>query len=286
MRKNMIRYPRRKLSDWLFRQASQYYLGYPAFGTRIIDRHHRWHSAGRPDHIKHVVGKVAGQEFARSFGMQVPVLYTTITSIVDLPNFSDLPDTFVLKPITGHSSNNVFALRNGINIFDQKHYSRDDLVSHIGQTSGGQQRSKFLIEELLQNFDGKPGIPNDYKFYCFGENIALIQVIERNSTVDRSINKQWFLTEDWRPLGLHIKRLEKPETSLPARPDFLEAMASLVKGMGAYLNMFMRIDMYATTRGPVFGELTPFPNLGRGYTPEANAWLGRLWIGEEGCDFP
>ena len=40
----------------------------------------------------------------------------------------------------------------------------------------------------------------------------------------------------------------------------------LVKKLGKELNCFMRIDMYATNKGPVFGELTPTPEGGIGYT--------------------
>ena len=46
----------------------------------------------------------------------------------------------------------------------------------------------------------------------------------------------------------------------------------------------MRIDLYATTRGSVFGEFTPTPQGGKGYTPAADRWLGNLWQGKEGAD--
>ncbi len=43
----------------------------------------------------------------------------------------------------------------------------------------------------------------------------------------------------------------------------------------------MRIDMYATTYGPVFGEFTRQPHGGSGYTTWADGWLGGLWRGVE-----
>jgi hypothetical protein len=49
------------------------------------------------------------------------------------------------------------------------------------------------------------------------------------------------------------------------------------------LNMFMRVDMYATTRSAVFGEFTPTPHGGKRYTREADRWLGSLWKGVEGA---
>ena len=46
--------------------------------------------------------------------------------------------------------------------------------------------------------------------------------------------------------------------------------------------MFMRIDLYGTTRG-ANGEFTPQPHGGKGYTIEADKWLGSLWSGIEGA---
>jgi hypothetical protein len=47
--------------------------------------------------------------------------------------------------------------------------------------------------------------------------------------------------------------------------------------------MFMRIDMHATTNGAVFGEFTPQPHGGEGFTLWADEWLGAMWKGVEGC---
>ena len=41
-----------------------------------------------------------------------------------------------------------------------------------------------------------------------------------------------------------------------------------------------RIDMYATERGPVFGEFTPTPEGGEGFTEWADRYLAYLL---EGC---
>ena len=48
----------------------------------------------------------------------------------------------------------------------------------------------------------------------------------------------------------------------------------------------LRIDMYATPEGPVFGEFTAWPRGGSFFTPEANEYLGRMWRGEEGAARP
>lgn len=73
------------------------------------------------------------------------------------------------------------------------------------------------------------------------------------------------------------------ETTLPPMPACYPEMLEVVRDIGGRLNAFCRIDMYATTRGPVFGEFTFFPTFGKNYTFAADAWLGKLWQGREGC---
>ena len=41
--------------------------------------------------------------------------------------------------------------------------------------------------------------------------------------------------------------------------------------------IFIRIDFYATDKGAVFGEVTPTPSLGIGFTPFANKLLTKYW---------
>ena len=59
-------------------------------------------------------------------------------------------------------------------------------------------------------------------------------------------------------------------------------MIESVRTIGAALGMYMRIDMFATSRGAVFGEFTPTPHGGNGYTEYADKYLGSFWKGEEG----
>jgi hypothetical protein len=269
----------RKISSIIYEKSAAAYLGYPTFGAQILDRHARWSKFGRPEWLKPTDGKQAGQNYVRSLGYSVPQVYATYDHISKLPSLSCLPTNFVLKPLYGHSSNHVFLMKDGINLFDGKNYSALKIISDVA----GREDGPFLIEELLENHDGAPGIPLDYKFYCFGAEMVFVHIIQRNSTSDRSLNRHWFLTEDWSPLHMKIKRLELADSKIPEKPPFFSEMLQMAQALGGGLNAFMRVDLYATTRGPVFGEFTPFPNKGRGYTPEADAWLGSLWHGAEGA---
>jgi len=46
--------------------------------------------------------------------------------------------------------------------------------------------------------------------------------------------------------------------------------------------MFMRIDFYTSREGFYFGEFTPTPEGGSGYSEDGDRFLGTYWNGEEG----
>ena len=68
------------------------------------------------------------------------------------------------------------------------------------------------------------------------------------------------------------------------RPDCWDEMVASVQKIGEELNIYMRIDMFATNRGAVFGELTPTPHGGKGYSEFGDRFLGSYWEGEEGVE--
>jgi len=254
-------------------------LGFPPFSARIRDRHRRWWTEGQSHLLKSIGGKSEGQEYMRALGYQVPELYAKLDKITDLPELSDLPPRLILKPNGGYSVQNVFPIESGRNLIDKTRLSRAAIIAKVGKAG----LQPFVVEELLQHYDGRPGLPFDYKFNCFGSRIATINVVERNSLTNVHLNRYWFLTPDWTHPPFRVSNHYYPERTIPPQPDCLDDMLMLVRDVGARLNCFVRIDLYATTRGPVFGEFTAFPTMGYGYTPEAEAFFGRMWQGLEGC---
>lgn len=260
------------------------------FGERIQDRQRRWWTEGAAVAHKSIAGKLEGRAFAGSLGCRLPDLYSVSDSIDELPLFSTLPARFVIKPTRGWSAKGVFALDNGVNLFDGKIWDREAIIRQLSEVKSQTDlssimydcRSGFMVEELLESWDHKPGIPLDYKFYAFGSRIAFIHIIERNSNARLSANRHWLFDEHWVPLQRQVVRTQALETNPLPAPDCLAEMVGMVKRMGSALGMFMRIDMYATTRGAVFGEFTPTPHGGKGFTPWADEWMGGLWQGVEG----
>ena len=252
---------------------------FPIFEARIAERHRRWHSEAEAHFARELSGKVEGETYMKSLGHPVPEIYGRFPTLHHLPDLRDLPTNVVLKPELGHSSYGVFLMKDGVNQFDGRRLSRSDIIA----AAGSHADTPYMAEELLQDFDGRPGTPRDFKFFCFGPEIVAVHVFERNSVVEGWRNRHWYRTADWKPLKIRLRWDFWPERSHIEKPPFWDDMVRIVADVGGRLNLFMRIDMYATTRGPVFGEFTPFPCMGRNFTPRANAWLGKRWIGDEGC---
>ena len=80
-----------------------------------------------------------------------------------------------------------------------------------------------------------------------------------------------------------MEKRDQGRTPIP-RPDCWDEMVNAVRTIGRELGIYMRIDMYATNRGAVFGEFTPTPHGGNGYSDFADRYLGSFCKGEEGVE--
>jgi TupA-like ATPgrasp len=254
-------------------------LGHPLFSERIADRRRRWQTEGQPNPFDAVSSKTDGAAYMQSLGYSVPKVYGIYPSLDQIPKFEDLPRNVVLKPTDGWSGAGVFLLRDGVDVFSKQRLSRDALIQ-VAKSYSGAGRSgingPWIAEELLDNFDRRRGKAYDHKFYCFGPKVVAIHIINRKSRRLHE-NEHWARDPDWRPLPIRLRWGWYPEPLPLPRPPFLNEMLKMASDAGGRLNAFLRIDMYATSRGPVFGEFTGYPNGGNGYTPRANAWLGSHW---------
>lgn len=256
------------------------------FSERIRDRNLRWwvHRDEVPN--KTVGGKISGQDFAKSLGIRVPAIYDIVSSPQELPNFDELGGIFVIKPARGYSSTNVFVMSNGVNLLDGKIWNRQEVIDKFSNSKKSQPHSnqKIIVEELLIPWNGETRIPYDYKFYMFGEKVAYCQIIDRRiSAANSKHNKNWFVDSGFNIIEKQIMVEQLQTDSVIMKPDCWDDLISAAKVLGSALNRFTRVDLYATINGPVFGEFTPTPHGGRGFTKWADKWLGEMWEGVEGA---
>ena len=96
----------------------------------------------------------------------------------------------------------------------------------------------------------------------FNGKVACIQVINR---LNNSTGFTTWYNENWKQIpNLTTSYPDGKEQPAPkCLSEMTEAAVRLIK---AY-EIFSSVDFYATDKGAVFGEFTPIPAVGKGFTP-------------------
>lgn len=236
-------------------------------------------------------------EFANSLNVKVPKVYFKIehpSLIAEALLFKAHKDSssgiFVLKPDGLHSSMGVMILRwLGVNqyydFFKKRHVDIDQIIkeqSYFYEMCQFKVQYKIIAEEYINGCGQELGsVPRDYKFYCFGEDVAFITQIDRNETVDIC----WF-DSHFKPLDCENKihsdylHIAKGDHRVPIyAAEMLEVAARLSKSLKT---PFVSVDLYDSTLGPVLGELTlcpggPYFRKLFEFTDSFDLFLGTLW---------
>jgi hypothetical protein len=224
-----------------------------------------------PNWQRKLSNKFNAREFAKLNGCQVPDLYWKGRNI-DEVDFDSLPAYYVIRPTIGHSSKNVFVMDNGLNLFDQKLYTPELIRAQLKESISKHPKLEFLFEEFVRTEDGRYAIPNDYKFLCFNGEVASIVVIDR---VSPKMGYSHFYDENWnRMKKLHYRYPGKEDL---IKPECFDRMLTQAKHLSKAYGIFIRLDFYATNKGPVFGEFTPTPGMGKNFTPYGKNLLLNYW---------
>jgi hypothetical protein len=215
--------------------------------------------------------KYNAREFAVMHGFRVAELYWKGADVENI-DFSKLPPYYVIRPTVGHSCNYVFVMDNGQNLFDKKDYTHEKIIAILKNEVTKTPGLEFLIEEFLENEEGNHAILTDYKFYCFNGEIACLYVIKRLSPKS---GYGIFYDEHW-------NQLKKVQFNYPLwldqkPPDCFNEMVATAKTLSKSYGMFVRIDLYATNKGCVFGEFTPTPSMGMNFTSFGKKLMLDYW---------
>ena len=260
----------------------------PLFSQQIENRNQRWWSSAQSAPWQGQLSeKSAGLLWAKQQGIQTPEILWSGEDLSEIPSLTDLPKRVVIKTNKGVGTSNTICLDNRVNVLDdvvwtdgdiQQRFDSDELLERV--------KPIWTVEELLkpESWSEDEKIPRVWKFYCFGEEIALIHVVLRNSMLDKSANVHHYFSSDLR----QFQRRIRSSRSVPNEPLFFpqcwDEMLKQVKMLGKKLGCFMRIDMYATDKGPIFREFTPIPERPEGYTEWADRYLATFWNGMEGVE--
>lgn len=270
------------------------------FSQRILDRVRHVEPSEQVPWFVH--DKVKCYRFCDSIGVKRATVFQCQRNVTDL-NFDALPDRFVLKPTTGHSAQAIMPLIKDVSkglyfdLMQRTYRSLDDIIA-IQQAFCDRNRFKnsyhILAEEMLLPESGRVEIPHDFKVYVFRGGVGLI--------MRKNVNARPFQCNafdgDWQPVPLaelfdfersdaakqHLSRaVEQGFMSVNVKTDTqangipegdgrppacaAEVVTVAQRVLSELDTPFCRVDVYATLRGCVVGELTLSP--------------GGLWAGAE-----
>ena len=175
-------------------------------------------------------------------------------------DFSKLPTKFVLK--TNHDSGGVVICldKNNFNILEAKKKLTESLNRNFYYESREWVYKdippKIICEAYLETEHG--GLPNDYKFNCFGGNVDNVMVATGRET---GSPKFYFFNKEWELLKYNYDGLNAPTNFNLPKPEKLQEMFEISRILSEKFP-YVRVDLYYEKNIIYFGELTFYPSGG------------------------
>lgn len=191
-------------------------------------------------------------------------------------NLEELPESFVLKPSGLWSAKGVMLLHrisDTVLFFDAMKgsvLSQPEIVERQLrlQNSLGKGAMKLIAEERAIDEDRSYLIPVDYKIFTFFGVVKFVLQVDRNHPKPRMA----FFDGDFNPIDDDrvFFPQEKPSSrAIHKRPSCHIELLQLAHNLSLQLKVpFVSIDCYATSKGPLFGELTHTPG---------GPWFGNMY---------
>ncbi|MDF2094479.1 ATP-grasp fold amidoligase family protein [Aquibaculum arenosum] len=240
-----------------------------------------------PSYVRTALPKIGkkkyGKEFLSILNCDLPKTYCLGLPPRRVMEVCADMEEVVIKPDEGKNSWGVFGLKKignhrWYNIQEDKEYSTDSIVDLMSAVSDqGNVSPTWMAEELLIPPNGAYRPVEDIKIYAFYGQIALVlhkENIVRGGSNDakyRWYNSHW--TE------VKTGKYERKRSDILAPPPDYCAYNSIAKRVSSYiLKPFYRIDILNTNRGPMVGELTPWPGHPKGFSPEVSIDLASMWF--------
>jgi hypothetical protein len=210
---------------------------------------------------RHYIAERVGERFL------TPLLWSG-TNPKNIP-FDHLPAKCIAK--ANHASARNLILKQPI-----------DRAEVIGQLSEWLKHNHYWAMREGHYYDIKPQIliegliddePLDYRFWCFGGAVELIQIQNHTYTIGS------FYDRDWNKLAIVLRDTGGVETDID-RPPNLDEMIHVACSLSRGID-FVRVDLYSVQGRTYAGELTFLPSGGMfRFKPEHwEEFLGEKWKG-------
>lgn len=200
--------------------------------------------------------KAGGKWFCNMLGCLVPKTYITNVSMKELSgfDFGTVRTDFVVKPVFGAQSKNVYGLRLGEDgsvkdVFSRNSYpSMSAFLNYVAEVTPSSV--KWEVEELVLNNDDN--VSYDVKFYSFYGKVVLVLQVARWGKKREDV----FFDRTGKRVDAKVERYFS-ESGGVFLPLFSEEDISQIEGLSAEIPFpFCRIDFLAGKKGLYFGEFT------------------------------
>ena len=233
---------------------------------------------------RYIYDKLRIKEIGRAAGVPVPETF----AVYDAPEAVSLdhPLPFVLKPTLSADKRGVHVLTERVgrgyrDALTGRLVTAEGIAGELRAALGGRcARNQFLVEEKVAG--ANKGIPFDYKFYVIGGEVVMGTMFDRNTqpTSMAVFDPSWTDVPEEEVLRPASAPVQHRSVALPPHADQLtDAAQKVAREIDANL---IRVDLYATTDGPLLGEITyasgpaHFARMYR-FSPAFDAALGKRW---------
>ncbi len=198
-------------------------------------------------------------------------------------DFDALPDQFVLK--CTHDSGGLVICRDKSRLDLEQAKKKIQRSLKRNYYYGGREwpyknvKPRILAEQYMEHRAGTraeqkhPSSLPVYKFFCFGGEPAIVQVIQNDKQRDESID---YFDANWNLLELR-QNFPNSRTPLP-RPERFDEMLFLTRALAKDEEGFLRVDLYEINGKIYFSEFTFYSDNGMASfePPEWDLKLGQM----------
>jgi hypothetical protein len=209
------------------------------------------------------VDKYNVREFVKSKNLSsiLNTLYGVYDNTDDI-DFTALPEKFVIKTTDGSGGENTFICRNKSELdipalIDQLKKWKNKKSINAGREWAYTKikKSRYIIEEYLENPNNIVSGIEDYKLFCFSGKVKMIQIdIDRFSNHKRNL---------YYPNGIFLNIVHTYPNFEQNRVDYdnFDKLISVAEELSKDF-LFVRVDLYLIKEHIYFGELTFYPGSG------------------------
>lgn len=205
----------------------------------------------------------------------LPQLYGVYDTAEEV-DFSQLPESFVIKTNNGCASNFLVREKKNTNLEkireELDYWLRFPYGEVTGQRHYTRIKPRIIAEEYMYQEKNPTATLIDYKFYCFGGKPIYCNVIS-----DRIFGTHKFMRHmydmNWNPRpDLFIKKDFLKEIEKPVTFEEMKRIAEILSQGFKYA----RVDLYEINGKVKFGEMTFMPGMDMGWTDETQLEFGSL----------